>query len=495
MDNVRFHAHLHPDRVAITDITFEREWTYEAFDRQIAQCVELLAQSGIGEGDRVACLSVNRAEVICLHMACARLGAIFVPLNWRLSNKEIKQLIDDCEPALTYADREVEGVSVEAIKIDELFQRCETVLPQWGEQKPAALPSLMLYTSGTTGKPKGVMLSEKNLFEIALNTTLLCEVDQDSCFLVESPMFHVIGMVTGVRAPLMVGGRVAISDAFVPERTFARLADESLKISHYFCVPIMAAAIKAAENFEPAGLQRLKAVFTGGAPLPESQVRDWLRDDLVIVDGFGMSEVGTTFGMPLDPALIERKAGCVGISTPRVRARIVSDDGTVVPDGVPGELEIQGENVMVGYWRREEEYQAAFSADGWFRTGDIMMRDDEGFFRVTDRKKDMFISGGENVYPVEVEAALDEFPGVTEIAVIGVPDAKWGEVGCLFYVVQDGTAAEGISLEAIEDYLDERLAKYKIPKQIRMIDSLPRTGVGKLKRHELRSIYHAEGKA
>ena len=488
MDYVRFHAQVHPDWVAMNDLTFERDWSYAAFDRQIAQCVVLLSTAGVGEGDRVACLSVNRAEVVCLHMACARIGAIFVPLNWRLSEQEISLLIEDCEPSVVYADRKVQGFSSNICSIDDLFQQCEAYTPIWGEQKPDTLASLMLYTSGTTGKPKGVLLSEKNLFEIAFNTSLLCEVDQASCFLVESPMFHVIGMVTGVRAPMLVGGRVAISDAFVPERTFDRLADEALKITHYFCVPVMAAAIRAADNFVPDKLKHLKAMFTGGAPLPATQIQDWLDDGLVIVDGFGMSEVGTTFGMPLDRTLVAEKMGCVGISTPRVQSRLVDDDGAVVVNGEPGELELRGENVMVGYWRREEDYKAAFSDDGWFRTGDIMVRDLDGFYRVTDRKKDMFISGGENVYPVEVEAALDKFPGVVELAVIGVPDEKWGEVGCLYYVPE----TEDVRLSAIEEYLADRLAKYKIPKLVRRIESLPRTGVGKLKRHELRSLFHDE---
>ena len=487
MDYVRFHAQRHPEWVAINDLTLQREWTYAAFDRQVAQCTVLLANAGVGEGDRVACLSVNRAEVVCLHMACARIGAIFVPLNWRLSSLEINVLIADCQPTIIYSDRGVEELSAPICVIDDLFPQCEVEMPRWEEQKPMSKPSLMLYTSGTTGKPKGVLLSETNLFEIALNTTLLCEVDQNSCFLVESPMFHVIGMVTGVRAPLLVGGRVAISDAFIPDRTFDRLADPALEITHYFCVPVMAAAIRAADNFVPEQLRQLKAMFTGGAPLPATQIQDWLDDGLVIVDGFGMSEVGTVFGMPLDPALIKEKIGCVGISTPRVQSRVVDDDGKVVPDGEPGELEIKGDNVMVGYWQRDEDYEAAFSPDGWFRTGDIMVRDQDGFYRVTDRKKDMFISGGENVYPVEVEAALDKFPGIVELAIIGVPDTKWGEVGCMYYVPADGD----ITLSEIETYLASRLAKYKIPKQMHKIENLPRTGVGKLKRHELRALYQA----
>jgi fatty-acyl-CoA synthase len=298
-------------------------------------------------------------------------------------------------------------------------------------------------------------------------------------------MFHIIGMVTSVRPPLLCGAEIAISDTFIPERTFSRLADKALSISHYFCVPQMALAIRAVDGFDASRLSGLTAIFTGGAPHPETQIRDWLADGVAIVDGFGMSETGTVFGMPLDRSLIDRKAGCVGVATPRVQARIMDDKDQPVAVGAPGELQLKGDNITLGYWRRDAEYQETFTDDGWFRTGDILTRDEDGYFRVTDRKKDMYISGGENVYPVEVEAHLDKYPGVSELAVIGVPDPKWGEVGCLFYVSESSE----ISLEDVEAFLTTRLARYKIPKQACRIKALPRNGVGKLMRHDLRKIH------
>ena len=488
MDQVRFHARLHPERLAVSDLTFEREWTYRQFDRLVAGCVSVLLAQGIGAGDRVACLSLNRAELIVLHIACARLGALFVPLNWRLSTMELEALVLDCEPRLMYGDDQAAKVRSAVRDIDLLVEKSSDARPIWPEPKSRDLPSLMLYTSGTTGRPKGVMLSERNLGETAINTSLLCEVDKDSCFLSESPMFHIIGMVTCVRGPFMVGGRVAVSDRFVPERTFARLADADLKITHYFCVPQMARAIREVASFDASRLGGLKALFTGGAPHPETQIRDWLADGIAIVDGFGMSEAGTVFGMPLDRDLIDRKAGSVGFGTPRIQARLMDNEGNRVAPGEPGELELKGDNVTLGYWRREAEFRQSLSDDGWFRTGDILTCDEDGYYRVTDRKKDMFISGGENVYPVEVEAALDKYPGVRELAVIGVPDEKWGEVGCLFYVPE----TEEIGLAELERYLTARLARYKIPKLIRSVEALPRTGVGKLMRHELRAMYRPE---
>lgn len=485
MDCIKFHAKLHGHRTAVIDLTSDRQFNYSELARLVSGCAALLQKARIREGDRVAGLAKNRVEFVVLHFACARLGAIFVPLNWRLSAAELSAIIDDCEPAVIYADELSELLSVDSLNIESLLEQAlGTAAADEVPAKSADLPSLMLYTSGTTGLPKGVLLSERNLNETAINFALLGEVDAQSHFLCESPMFHIIGMVTSVRPPLLFGAQISISDKFIPERTFHRLADSQMGVTHYFCVPQMALAIRAIDQFNADKLSGLKAIFTGGAPHPEAQIRDWLNDGIAIVDGYGMSEAGTVFGMPLDRQMIDRHAGCVGFGTPRIRVRLVDGNGNEVGVNEPGELQIKGDNVAVGYWRREADYQASFSADGWFKTGDILKRNAEGYYAVTDRKKDMFISGGENVYPAEIEAKLVEYPGIKECAVIGVPDDKWGEVGCVFYVPENAE----ISLQDLQDYLASRLAKYKIPKRMRAIEALPRNAIGKLMRHQLRKL-------
>jgi len=484
MDYVRFHAQLHGKKLAVHDLVSNRSWTYAQFDGFIAGGTGYLAAKGVGEGDRVACLSKNCADIIALHLACARLGALFVPLNWRLSEAEIAALIEDCEPSVIFGDELAEELGVDAEDISQLEQKCKKASQDAGCVGAGGLPSLMLYTSGTTGLPKGVMLSENNLTETAINFSLLGEVDADSSFLCESPMFHIIGMVTSVRPAFLMGGTVVVSDRFIPEKTLDKLSDPALKITHYFCVPQMAVALRAAENFDPDRLRNMKAIFTGGAPHPEAQIREWLQDDIPIVDGYGMSEAGTVFGMPLDKNLIDRKAGCVGISTPRLQARLVDAAGNLVAPGEAGELQLKGPNITCGYWRREADFKATLTSDGWFRTGDILTQDADGFFKVTDRKKDMFISGGENVYPAEVEALLIKYPGIAELAIAGVPDDRWGEVGCLFYVPKAGELA----LADIEKFLDGKLARYKVPKRILALKELPRNGVGKVLKHELRRM-------
>jgi len=255
-------------------------------------------------------------------------------------------------------------------------------------------------------------------------------------------------------------------------------------VTHYFCVPQMAAMLRAEPSFDPAGLLGLTGVFTGGAPHPAEDILAWTRLGLPIVDGFGMSEAGTVFGMPADLTLIAAKAGAVGLATPTVRARLVDAQDRDCPVGTPGELLLKGPNLFSHYWRKPRETAEAFTADGWFRTGDIAVRDADGFYALVDRKKDMFISGGENVYPAEIEAALAGFAGLLECAVVGVADARWGEVGVCYFVPEPGATLEA---DHLLDHLAQRLARYKLPKQFVRLDCLPRTASGKVVKASLRA--------
>jgi fatty-acyl-CoA synthase len=279
------------------------------------------------------------------------------------------------------------------------------------------------------------------------------------------------------------GGAALISDGFDAGRTLARIADPALGVTHYFCVPQMANMLRQHKDFDPRSFGGLTAIFTGGAPHHEADINAWLGHGIPVVDGFGMSETGTVFGMPQQREVIAQKAGCVGLETPMIEARIVDDSEQDCQDGTPGELLLRGENVFSGYWRRPEANEAAFTKDGWFRTGDIAVRDEDGFYRLVDRKKDMFISGGENVYPAEIEAALSQYPGIAECAVVGVPDARWGEVGHLAVVPKE---TEAVDFPAVTRYLGSRIARYKIPKYVSAIEALPRNGVGKIRKDLLR---------
>jgi fatty-acyl-CoA synthase len=350
-----------------------------------------------------------------------------------------------------------------------------------GPPANADAPSILLFTSGTSGTSKGVVVTERNAFFTGVNFSLLGQVDRASTFLCDSPMFHVIGLLTSLRPALMQGGTLLISPGFEPALTNRRLCDPALGITHYFCVPQMAKMLRDAPGFDPAGLKGLHALFTGGAPNPAADILAWLDEGVAMVDGYGMTEAGTVLGMPLDPALIRQKAGSVGLPAPSLALRIVTAGGLVADVGEVGELQVRGPNVTPGYWRRPGDSAAAFAGDGWFRTGDLGQRDEDGFVTLVDRKKDMFISGGENVYPAEVERVLLRFPHVAQAAVIGVTDPHWGEVGRAF-VVADGPCTEA----ALAAHCGLHLARYKIPKRFLFVDSLPMTGSGKVMKQALR---------
>jgi len=485
-DPVALHARLRPQAVAAVDLATGRRWSYDDLDRDIQRAVAVLAARGIDRGDRVAALARNSVQQVILQQALMRIGAIFVPLNWRLSLPELARLMLDCTPRLLVADQD----------LPDLPPGCAaTTMAEFAAALDAAQPAprcpphsgldccIILYTSGTSGTPKGAMLTSQFLLATAVNFNVLGEVDTGAVFLCDSPMFHVIGIVTQIWPPLLRGGRIVVSPGFDAERTNDRLADADLAVTHYFCVPQMAEALRHAPNFAPGRWTRLKALFTGGAPNPPAHIRWWLDQGVRMVDGYGMTETGTTLGMPLNPELIRNKAGAVGLPGPLTTVRLVDEAGRDVPDGTAGEILIFGLNVIPGYWNRPEERDRAFTPDGWIRTGDIGLRDADGFISIADRKKDMFISGGENVYPVEVEAALVEHAAVREVAVIGIPDARWGEVGCAFIVPAPGRAP---TPEELTTHCQRLIARYKVPKQFRIIESLPRTGSGKVMKHVLK---------
>jgi fatty-acyl-CoA synthase len=475
VDDIAFQARLRPEQLALVELASGRHWSYVALDGAVGCCAAVLVREfGLGRGERIASLARNRAVLPILHAACARLGAIYVPLNWRLAEPELEALVSDAEPRALLRDSELDALEVAMAKADPL--------------PPAPIdglrPSLILYTSGTSGRPKGVLLSERNLGETARNFGLLGRVTATSSILVDAPMFHVIGLVTNIRPVWRAGGTVLISDRFDPPCTLARLADPALAVTHWFGVPQMAAMLRADRGFAPGDLRHMTGIFTGGAPHPSAAIRAWLADNIAIVDGYGLSEAGTVFGMPPDLRLIAEKAGAVGVPTAAVKVRIVDSEDRDCAPGDAGELLIKGDNVFAGYWRREAETARAFTPDGWFRTGDIALCDTDGFFTIVDRKKDMFISGGENVYPAEIESALSDFPGIAEAAVVGVADERWGEAGLLALVPHDGAE---VAPDAVLAWLGERLARYKLPKHVHLVERLPRTASGKVQKALLRT--------
>jgi len=485
VDYLALQARLQPARLAARDLTTGQAWTYREYDEAAWKMAAALRARDVVAGARVAVLAKNRATIPMLHLACARLGAIFVPLNWRLSKHELPTLLADAEPTLILGDAQLDAAELKGTKLDKFESEAQQAAPLAAQTYDQRQTSLILYTSGTSGRPKGVMLSEENLWATGQNFAVLARVESTSTVLCDAPFFHVIGLVGNIRPTLMHGGVILVSDGFIPARTLARLADPALAVTHFFCVPQMAAMLRNEPSFDPNVLRSLTGIFSGGAPHAPDAIRAFTRQGIPLANGYGMTEAaGTVCCMPVALTEIEQNIGASGLIPPDVHVRIVNDDDTDVPPGATGEILVRGSNVSAGYWRRPAETKAAFTADGWYRSGDIGSLDAQGYLSVVDRKKDMFISGGENVYPAEIEAALADYPGLAECAVVGVPDERWGEAGHLYIVP---LYSFEISENSLLEFLETRLARYKIPKHVTVLDALPRNGAGKLDKASLRN--------
>jgi len=500
IDIIAASARSNGGRRACIDLQSGEVLSYTELDRRIDACAAILSRSVAREpATRIAMLSKNAPLMLVVNFACIRLGWIFAPLNWRLSPPELAGLIEDSEPALLIAQPGFAGVGsdlaaqagIEMLDTDALSRSIEAEEGPFGYARgtdPDAT-STLLYTSGTSGKPKGVMLSEARGFYSLANFVISYRVTSDSVFLCDMPMFHIAGLCSASRTVLMMGGTVAISEGFDETLTLRRLGDPELGVTHYFCVVQMAQRLRAHPEFPATDLSRLVALCTGGAPNPRAHIEQWLADGITMIDGFGMSETGSTMAMPIhDLDLIRRKAGSVGVPLLSVEARIVDGDEREVTGDMAGELWIRGPNVTRGYWNKPQETAAAFAPGGWLRTGDIARRDADGFYYLVDRKKDMFISGGENVYPAEVEAILRTDTRLADVAVVGVPDARWGEVGCAYVVAAPGQALDAEELIAAARGM---MAHFKAPRHVVILEALPRNAAGKVLKNELRARFAA----
>ena len=495
-DCLAHYAKWRPNHPAAIDVVTREATSYAALEDRVRRATGMLiCDFGIGEGDRVAVLGKNRLDIVVLHLACARIGAIVVPLNWRLSPAELAGQLEDSAPKLLIGDDALGTVpnhvtkGIEIADFDAIGDRIDTYSPLARRGEDADLPSLMLFTSGTSGRPKAALLTERNLVTSAINFNTLGAVGPDSAFLCDAPMFHVLGLVSNIRSAVLAGGTLVISDGFDPAETMARFADPDLGITHYFCVPQMAEMMRNHDAFDPQKFRGLTGLFTGGAPHPAGKIREWLDDGIPIGNGYGMTETGAVLGMPLDIPLIRAKIESSGLPGVMMEIAILGDDEQSLAVGEVGEVCMRGPGVTSGYWRRPEANAESFTTEGWFRSGDLGLCDEDGFFYLVDRKKDMFISGGENVYPAEVEAALLAHPAISEAAVIGLDDERWGEVGHAVLALRRGAGAADFDLDA---HCAPLLARYKIPKGVTFLPELPRTGSGKLFKRDLKKLIEGE---
>ncbi|WP_370366446.1 AMP-binding protein [Maricaulis sp.] len=482
-------AALAPDATAFHIVETGETLSYAGLDRRSACAASLLAADGIDAGDRVAILCRNRVEFFELLFACAKLGAILVPLNWCMPASELDGLVADCTPKLIVfgdEDRETAAAltrthSLASLDLETGYAgRRDALEPHAGRTAwPGDEPWYLIYTSGTTGRPKGVIQTYRMALVNAINIGQAIGLRPGDATLNFLPLFHTAGINLHTLPVLINGGKVHILPGFDPAATLALIDAGELDV--FIGVPAVYRELTLHPDFETTELTRLRHWSCGGAPLPDVLVETMARKGALVCNGFGMTETGPTAFLS-DEANALRKIGSVGKAQVLVEARVAGPDGRALPPGETGEIQFFGPGLTPGYWQRPEETAALFTPDGWLKSGDLGRFDDEGYCYVAGRIKEMYISGGENVYPAEVENVLCLHPAVQEAAVAGVPDEKWGEVGCAHIILRQGVSVDA---KALSDWCRERLAAYKVPRHFRFTDDLPRTAAGKVQKHLL----------
>ncbi len=469
--------------------------SYEVLDDRAARAAALLRLHGVASGDRVAILCRNRMEFFELLFACGKLGAILVPLNWRMPAAELRPLLADCAPAVVIFGQEDEGAARDAaapgarlLGLDDPgpdgFEACLAAMapdpgrPIW----PLDETWYLLYTSGTTGQPKAVIQTYGMALFNYMNTRQAVDIRRDDVTVNFLPLFHTAGINLFTLPTLFAGGRVIVLPGFDPDAVMDLL--ESGTLDTFFGVPAVYQALSLHPRFPHAELTRVRAWGCGGAPLNDTLVELFAGRGALVCNGYGMTETGPTC-LFMDAPNAARKIGSVGRPQFQSAVRVVRPDGTDTDVDEAGEIWVAGPAITPGYWHRPDVTAASFAPGGWLKTGDLGRRDGEGYYYIVGRIKEMYISGGENVYPAEVENILASHPAVLEAAVIGVPDDRWGEVGHAFILPRPGHAPQA---EDLERFCRERLAGYKIPRAFNIMTAdFPRTVSGKVQKHLLAS--------
>ncbi|UPK25173.1 class I adenylate-forming enzyme family protein [Bradyrhizobium sp. 195] len=486
-----------PDKTAIA---FEGErLSYAAFAARIERTATALKQQiGVGRGDRVAILSLNRPDYLVLLYACARLGAMLVPLNWRLAVAEQLFILNDAGAKVLVLEQAFEGVVSElgrtapgtavvgldfapprGTTLESLLTRSDGT--SRNPHTDLSCPLLIVYTSGTTGRPKGAVLRQEALFWNGVMSQHMHNMTSDDHVLTVLPFFHVGGLNIQTTPALQLGATVTVHARFAPETALAAIEQERPTLT--VMVPAIIQAVSEHPAWATADLSSLKAVATGSTIVPPHLIERFLARDVPVLQVYGSTEtcpiaVYTRLGGDLS------RAGSTGLAGLCCEAKVVDHSGNEVPAGTPGEIAVRGANVFFEYWGNETATRDALH-DGWYRTGDIGLCDADGYFWVRDRKKNMIISGGENVYPAEVERVLLEHPDVSECAVIGRPDPRWDEVPIAYVIPRSGCRLEANELTA---HLQAQLARYKVPRDIVFVTDLPRTALGKVQHFLLKQL-------
>ncbi len=458
---IRDRARITPARVAIEEV--HRSWTYAELDArsdELARC--------LSHGERISTLTGNSGEHVALMFACAKAGAILHPISWRLAAAEIAYQLDDAEPAVFLVEDEHRDLAGAALSLAAKAAPALTLEPGSGPGSRAldSDPLFLIYTSGTTGKPKGALLTHANCFWTNLSFDLATGVRPDDVILQVLPQFHCGGWNVQSILAWWKGAKLVLERGFDASRALNLI--ETHRITTMMGVPANYLFMAQVPRFAETDLSSLRLAVVGGAPMPEALLDTWSARGVDIVQGYGLTEAAPNV-LCLPPEDARRKAGWAGKPYPYVECDL----------SPAGELLVRGPNVFAGYWRNEEETANA-SRDGWLLTGDLAERDDEGNFRIRGRLKDLIVSGGENIYPAEIEAVLHEHPAVVDAAVVGAPDERWGEI-CVAFVVLSAPVSD----DELREHCVQHLARFKVPKEFRVVDELPRNSMGKILKSEL----------
>jgi len=494
----RRRARISPDRTAL--VQGSRALTYGGLADRTAALAAALVRLGVRQGDRVAYLGVNDIAVFETFFATTATGAIFVPLNTRLSGTEIRYMLDDCGASVLVhsADtdalvgaalplpagvRHVLALRPESSPVDGLDYEAEIAAGERDGALPAVSlddPCTLLYTSGTTGRPKAATLTHGNLTWNTVNQLAHFDTSSNDRALCISPLFHCVGLGQITLPTLFKGGSVEPVARFDPGAILALV--EQRRITSFSAVPTMLQMMSEHPDWDGADLSSLNCVAYGGSPVNERVSRAWLDRGVRLLQGYGMTEAAPGVYMATHDHAAERPVS-VGVPHFFTDVAALRDDGPGQVEGEAAELLVRGPNVFSGYWNRPRESADSFVDGSWFRTGDVVRLDEHGWAHVVDRVKDMIISGGENVYPTEIEAVITQLADVSNCAVVGIPDPRWGEVGVAYVVVRDGGQLDE---KALREHLEANLARYKIPKHLLFVADLPRNATGKIRRAVLR---------
>jgi fatty-acyl-CoA synthase len=489
-------AALSGERTAL--IFREERWTYAELNRITNRVAYGLHALGVNPGDRVGFLGLNHPRFFFTLYATAKLGGIFVPLNFRLTGAELKFIIADAglhtlvyeENFASIIDEIRNDLPVRELVCGSAAEGARSFDDLQYDQRDAELDypvdgndvAWIMYTSGTTGRPKGAMITHDNVLWNNINASLAYDGLTDDRTLAVAPLFHIGGLNVTPMGSLWKGATVIVEQMFEPGLVLELI--ERHRITTMFGVPAMFLFMAQHPDFASRDLSSVRIFVVGGAPVPEALINIYAQRGIPFLQGYGLTETAP-FACFLPADMATKKQGSAGIAPFFSEVKCVDDNGHTVPDGERGEIVVRGPNVMKGYWNRPDA-TAEVIVDGWFHTGDIGKRDADGYFYILDRKKDMIISGGENVYPAEVEDALYQHPAVKEVAVIGVSHPRWGETVRAVVVCKEGTDA---SEQELIDFTQGRLARYKQPKSVVFTDTLPRNPTGKVIKFELREKF------